>query len=241
MIMDFIKYQILILIAVFLIGDCKSSSSSNDYLAALVGDSTASPVVTSFDPVKVNPSISYSNVTYPSSIVTIKGRNFSYVTSENIVTFNNLPATVQASTNTELIVKVPDGIPQGIMKVMKPGGTCSSLDQKSGYNCSGKNYYVDCYAGIGSPYGEEVTLEVGKVNKVTYSKTTGKAFKVELLPGTRSFTFICPNYMNYVYFSNTCSPTAAENAVNPQWSLQGGYTMQFVIVTGSGECSISIY
>jgi hypothetical protein len=56
--------------------------------------------------------------------ITITGQNFNPVAAENVVTFNDKPATIIAATTTSLTVQVPDGIvnPESISLEVKTGG-----------------------------------------------------------------------------------------------------------------------
>lgn len=58
--------------------------------------------------------------------VTIYGRGFSAVPSQNQVTFNGVATTVNASTATTLSVQVPAGARTGRVRVSNPGGTAES-------------------------------------------------------------------------------------------------------------------
>ncbi|MCP4124827.1 MAG: hypothetical protein GY751_24055 [Bacteroidetes bacterium] len=66
-------------------------------------------------------SISPDNGTF-STIVTITGSGFSAVPGDNTVTFNGIPATVNSSTTTQLIVVVPEAAGTGTVNVTVDGG-----------------------------------------------------------------------------------------------------------------------
>lgn len=53
----------------------------------------------------------------PGKTITITGAHFSTVATENVVTFNGKPATVQTATETQLTVTVPQGANNGFIKV----------------------------------------------------------------------------------------------------------------------------
>jgi hypothetical protein len=74
------------------------------------------------DPTNENASTPFISGMTPSSgivgnEVTIAGQNFSAVAEENLVTFNNIPATVVAASATELTVSVPADATTGKVKV----------------------------------------------------------------------------------------------------------------------------
>lgn len=63
------------------------------------------------------------------SVVVLKGQNFSTTPSQNIVKFsNNVVATVQSASATELIVRVPQGAVSGSVTVTTEGKTGTSPD-----------------------------------------------------------------------------------------------------------------
>jgi len=71
--------------------------------------------ITSFTPLAGN----------PGDVVTLTGINFSGVTG---VRFDNTPATIVGMpTNTQLQVRVPDGVVQAFIYVTTPGGTSKSI------------------------------------------------------------------------------------------------------------------
>ena len=234
--------KLLILLVLFLFKCESKSSSSNNLLTVSV---LSYPVITTLEPRYVNPSFTINKVTYPASSLTITGRNFSAVPAENTVLFNGIPASVVSSTTTEIVANVPNGTYSGVITVAKSGGVCNSLDKKSGINCGGADLYVNCYLPFKSEYGSEILLNSSSQNSISFTESVGtKAFRVDLLGGTRQITLNCPNNMNVTMFSKTCSPTITNDVTPsstiPQFSISGGYTLQFFVTTQKGNCTFTI-
>jgi hypothetical protein len=234
-----IKIIVLTLFIINNTSNCSNDSSNNNALAALA---TSSPIITELNPTRVHPTIVYGNVSYPSKEMKILGRNFSLLPTDLQVKFGIVPSTILSSTESEILVKVPDEISTGILTVSKSGGVCNSADGKSGINCGGRQYYVDCYEGINKPHSEEILLTVGKIEKITYNKTEFKAFKSELNPTPKTVQIRCPEKVSIAYFNKQCKPDETlKDVTNPQWNIEGGFTHQFLMFTTSGECDIFIF
>ncbi len=237
------KLSALFFILFFTLFGCESNSGSNNTLAASL---LTYPVITSLEPRFVNSSFSIAGVNYAASTLKIYGRNFSAVTTDNTVLFNGIPATVTSATTTEISTVVPDGVYSGVVTVSKVGGSCTSLDLKSGINCGGSDLYVNCYSPFKNEYGSEILLSYGTQNSITFTESIGtKAFRVDTISGTRSLLLNCPSNMTVTLFSKTCSPSITQNIVpsttTPQLTFVGGYTLQFFVTTQSGDCKITVY
>ncbi len=234
---------ILVLGALFCKGD---KNSYNDTIAILLGVSPKySPTITSIEPKKLNPEIRSSSAYHPPSQVTIRGRNFSVVSYENLVLFNDIPATVIYSTEKEILTTVPNGVKSGLVSVSKQGGICNSLDKKSGINCSATEYYVDCYKPYNNIYKDEILLEVGKLNKIEYTTNGTNAYRVDLPQGEFKINIFCPSQVIVQYFTPTCEAIDVYNdninlLLNPTIFVTGGYTLQFFVSASKGTCTISI-
>ncbi|MCB1178245.1 MAG: IPT/TIG domain-containing protein, partial [Leptospiraceae bacterium] len=240
--MDFKK--IIFLVLLLLLSRCKSDDNEyNDSLSILTGLSpTYQSSISSVTPRRGSPYIKSEYLEYQASKVLIKGRNFSYLPSELSVTFNDIPAQIEYSSDTEIYTSVPTGASSGLLKIAKSGGTCYSLDGKSGYNCSAIDYYVDCYASSNKAFGEEVVITPGVFNSVTFEKTGLKAFRSDLPQGNYTLAVSCISTVGIQTFSNSCVPTThTTSEVNPQVSITGGYTIQFLIYSIEGNCTIGIF
>lgn len=237
------KFWIFILAVLFCKGD---KNSYNDTLSILLGISPKyAPTITDIQPRKLNPEIRSSSAYHPPSQVIIHGRNFSFVSSENIVLFNDIPATVIYSTDKEIFTTVPKGVKSGLLSVSRFGGVCNSLDKKSGINCSATEYYVDCYKPYNNFYGEEILLNFGEIRKIEYSTSGTHAYRVDLPPGEYKINIFCVSQVIVQYFTPTCEAIDVYDdntnlLVNPTISVSGGYTLQFFVSAGKGDCNISI-
>ncbi len=224
---------------------CESGSSSNS-TGVLALSALTYPTITSLEPNQVYSSFTLDGVSYPAPSILIKGRNFSAILAENIVSFNGISATIQSATTTEILATVPGGVSSGVITVAKSGGSCTSIDKKSGVNCGGTDIYVNCYSAFKSVYGSELLLTFGSQNSVEFTEAVGtKAFRVDLPEGDRTLLLNCPSDMSVTIFSNTCSPTKTDAVVpsvtTPQFQLKGGYTLQFLVTTQAGSCTYSIF
>jgi hypothetical protein len=238
-----LKFTTFFFIIFFTFIGCESSSSSSNSLAASL---LTYPIITSIEPRFVNSTFAISGITYPATTLTISGRNFSAVTTDNIVLFNGISANVISSTTTEISTLVPDGVYSGVVTVSKVGGSCTSIDNKSGINCGGSDLYVSCYAPFKEEYGSEILLSYGTQNSITFTESIGtKAFRIDLVTGTKSMLLNCPNNMTVTLFSKTCSPSITQDIVpsniTPQLTFDGGYTLQFFVTTQAGDCKITVY
>lgn len=227
---------------------CKGDKNSyNDPISIILGLSTKySPIITDIQPRRLNPEIRSSSAYHPATQVKIYGRNFSVVPSENQVLFNEIPATVLHSTQTEITTTVPNGTYSGLLSVARLGGVCNSLDKKSGPNCSATEYYVDCYKPYNNIYKEEILLKFGELQKIEYSVSGTHAFRVDLQPGDYKINIFCPSQVIVQYFTKTCEAIDVFNdntnlLLNPAISVTGGYTLQFFVTSTKGTCTFGIF
>lgn len=235
------------LLLVFWITFCKGDkNSNNDPLSILLGLSPKySPAISDIQPRKLNPEIRSSSAYHPPSQVKILGRNFSLVASENLVLFNDIPATVLSSTSTEILTVVPNGATSGLLSVSRLGGVCNSFDKKSGINCSAMEYYVDCYKPYKNIYGEEILLKFGELQKVEFTTNGTHAFRVDLPQGDYKIQIFCPSQVIVQYFTKTCEAIDVYNdnvnlLLNPTIPVSGGYTLQFFLSSSKGTCTIGV-
>jgi hypothetical protein len=233
-----------ILIVIF-ISKCESSSNTSS-TNALALSALTYPIITSVEPNQIYSTFTLEGIVYPAASIKILGRNFSAVLADNVVSFNGIIGTIVSATASEITATVPEGVSSGVLTVSKNGGSCNSLDKKSGINCGGTDVYVNCYSAFKSTYGSEILLKFGSQNSVEFTESLGtKAFRVDLPEGNRTLLLNCPSEMTVTVFSKTCSPTKTTSIVpsvtNPQIQVTGGYTMQFFVTTQSGSCTISIF
>jgi hypothetical protein len=239
--------KIIFFLLVAILSFCKGDkNANNDPFAILLGVSPKySPTITSLTPKKVAPEIQSSIGVYPATEVIITGRNFSTIPEENILSFNGVSAPVIFSSPTEIRAKVPSGVTSGLLSVSRPGGSCYSLDKKSGINCSATEFYVDCYTNYKNVFGEEILLTFGKLEKIEYDTNGTKAFRVDLPSGDYSLNILCSNAVIVQRFTNTCVAIDEfkDNSnllINPQIPVTGGFTLQFFISTTKGTCTIGV-
>jgi uncharacterized protein YggT (Ycf19 family) len=241
------------LLLVFLIISCKSDKnpSNNPILSILVGAQTPySPVITSISPQIGNPVFTAGLETFAATEVTINGRNFVQGLSSNSLTFYNTQGTssvaagITYADTTKIVAKVPNGAVSGFVTVTNNGGACTSLDRKSGPNCTSTNFYVSCYQPYLNRYGEENRIDNLKQTDFEFTSNTTLAFRTDF-PGTGSNTvqIICIKSPVLVkYFSPSCSSTdvisnGSTIVFNPTFSVTGPYTVQYFVTAQKGTCT----
>nr|WP_233440845.1 hypothetical protein [Leptospira biflexa] len=205
-------------------------SSSEDPLAALL---TSPPVISSVTPQIGTPTQNNSNAFYTATEVIIKGENFGL---EPVVRFNDTVATLSLNLGTELYTKVPDGTYSGYITVSKSGGSCLP-NSKSGVNCSGMEFFVDCYSVTNKQYGPEIELKQGQGISVEYDGNETKAFRTDTLLSERNLTISCESVVTVRVFSRSCQATDYVLQNNPIIPFPSGVATQFYITAESATCS----
>lgn len=97
------------------IGGCGGGGSSGGSPAA------RGPSISSFSPLSGA----------PGTAVTITGLNFGSTPGDNTTTFNNVTATVNSATTTQIVALVPAGATSGMISVATPSGTAYSMNSFS--------------------------------------------------------------------------------------------------------------
>ncbi len=255
-----VRISFLILCCLFY--SCKKDTTkTNPYAALLIGGKTAfSPTIYSIDPKRGNPtfttptSVGVTGTTYLATAVTIKGKNFIPSTTGNTVLFNGTQATVDFATDQELRVKVPDGAMSGVLSVANNGGVCNSLDKKSGTNCEGQDFFIDCYGAYKNLYGAETAISSGTSQTITYDSVTTKAFRSDLLYTNPTSNDIagntinirCASIVHVLLFSQACVPTeytvnGSNLVLNPVISINSKYyTIQYIVTATKGDCVVRV-
>jgi hypothetical protein len=246
--MSIIQFFVPLVLLVTIVLNCKSDKNEyNDLLSIASGLSPAyQATITNLSVRKGSPRIQTSYADFPATKVIITGRNFSYIPTDLSVTFNNVPAPIEYSSDTQIFTSVPTGASSGLLKVVKSGGNCYSLDGKSGFNCSALEFYIDCYASSNKIFGEETSLTPGVLNTVTFDDTGIKPFRVDLPPGNFTLNVTCNSTVGIQTYSNSCVATTqtvngSSVLFNPQLPIIGGYTVQFLMYSIKGNCKIGIF
>lgn len=254
--------RILFLLLLSLFLNCKNDTTkTNPYAAFLVGGRTPySPTIYSIDPKRGNPAFTTPSApgfignNYLPTVVTIKGKNFIPSTTGNTVLFNGTQATVDYATDQELRMKVPDGAISGVLSVSNNGGVCNGADKKSGTNCEGQDFFVDCYGAFNNLYGAETAIASGTSQTIPYEGITTKAFRSDLLytnPYTNDIagnkiSIRCVTITRVLLFSQSCVPTeytvnGSNLVLNPVISVNSKfYTIQYLLTATKGDCTIRV-
>ncbi|MBP7280275.1 MAG: IPT/TIG domain-containing protein [Leptospiraceae bacterium] len=255
-----VKIIILILFSFFL--SCKDdTTTTNPIAAALTGSNNPySPTIYSIDPKIGNPAfltpnfLIFPGASYESTLVTIKGKNFVPSIIGNTILFDDVIAIPEYANEQEIRVRVPSGAKSGVLSVSNNGGVCYSLDKKSGFNCEGEDFYVNCYAPFQNIYGSEISIPTGTMQTIAYNKVTTRAFRSDLLytnpytneTSANTINIRCTTLARVLSFSQSCVPTEHQvdgNSItfNPVLSVNSKYfTIQYFITAGGGECIIRV-
>ncbi len=92
--------------------------------------------------------------------VTLNGTGFSTVSSQNVVKFNGVPATVSSSTATQILANVPSGATTGSITVAAPMGTATSSDQFVVSGATGTPF-ISSFSPVIAGGGSTVTITGG--------------------------------------------------------------------------------
>ncbi len=195
-------------------------SSSEDPLAALL---TSPPVITSVTPQIGTPEQRNANAFYSATEVVIKGENFGI---DPVIRFNETVATITLNLGTELYTRVPNGTYSGFITVSKSGGSCLP-NTKSGVNCAGTEFFVDCYSVTNKQYGPEIEIKQGQGISVEYKGNETKAFRTDTLLSARNLTIGCESVVTVRVFNRSCQAT--------DYEFQNNHIIQFYrgVITSS--------
>lgn len=255
-----VKILLLLLIGFFY--SCKDDTTKTDpYISYLIGGRTPySPTIYNIEPKRGNPGFTTQNsygfigATFDPTIVTISGKNFIADKLGNTVLFNDIQAQVESATETEIKVKVPQGAISGVLTVSNLGGSCNSFDKKSGYNCQGQDFFIDCYGAYKGIYGAETSVGTGTNKTVTYTGIGTKAFRSDLLPtdpytketALNKIAITCATLTSVLVFSSSCVPTeytadGTSLVFNPIIPINSKFfTVQYLLTAGKGDCTIRV-
>ena len=241
---------------------CKDdTTTTNPYLSALVGGKTPySPTIYSIEPKRGNPSfttpsfVGVPGPSYEATLVTIRGKNFVPYQFGNTVLFDNVQAIPEFANEQEIRVRVPSGAKTGVLSIANNGGACTSFDKKSGFNCEGEDFYIDCYGPYKNMHGVEVAIPTVSIQTLTFNNITTKAIRSDLFytnpynneTATNTINIRCTTLARVVSFSQSCVATEHQvngNSVvfNPVLSINSKYfTIQYFVTAGFGECIIRV-
>jgi hypothetical protein len=223
---------VLFLIFFILHTNC-SKGKDDDALAAILANP---PVIESVTPQIGTPAQNNQNGIYPATQVVIKGSNFGV---DTVVRFNETVATISANLGTELYTSVPDGAYSGFITVSKSGGSCIA-GSSSGVNCTGSEFFVDCYEATGKQYDSEIEIKQGQSKSVVFSGIQTKAFRTDTVVGSANITIGCDSVVTVRLFNRSCQATDFILQKDPTISLPAGLSSQFYVTAGSATCGITI-
>lgn len=210
-----------------------SKGNADDPIAALL---VSPPIISSVTPQIGTPRQNNDNGVYPPTQVIIKGSNFGI---DTVVRFNETQATISANLGTELYTSVPDGVYSGFITVSKAGGSCVA-GTVSGINCSGTEFFIDCYDATGKQYGSETEIKQGDSKGIVYSGIETKAFRTDVIFGSANLTVTCDSIVTVRLFNRSCVATDYILQRDPTIPLPAGYSSQFYVTAGSATCTLKI-
>lgn len=231
------KLQLLMMVLLLALFVNCHQEGSQDFLFDLT---QAPPYISEIIPRLGTPTQNHSERPFPATTVIIKGRNFS--TPGTRVLFNEIESTPFLNTGNEIQVNVPDGTKSGNIFIIKPGGQCLP-GEKSGFNCAGSNFFVDCYSPYKEEYGKEIAIDWGESKDIEFSGIETKAFRVEyggLVMPPSNLTVICPGSATVRYFSDSCSIGDLVLVRDPVIPVQNVKIMQFFVTAAESTCSIAV-
>ncbi|MCC5815116.1 MAG: hypothetical protein JJT78_10195 [Leptospira sp.] len=225
-----------IMLAFAMVLNCHKEGSE-DFLFALT---QAPPFVAEITPSRGTPAQT-GDRPYPATEVTIKGRNIS--DQDTKVLFNDIPGEIISNFNNEIKTKFPDDAVSGKIFVIKPGGECLP-ESDSGFNCSAKPFFVDCYKPYNNEYGIERVVKWGESKNFEYESVETFAFRAEIDPfvaeGASKLRVNCPNPVTIRYFSPSCKIDELILIRDPEIAIPKGRIMQFFMTGGNATCTVSV-
>jgi len=218
------------------LGSIRCSGGGGGSNSALSGLVASPPVLASASPQIGSPAQNNLNSAYPATIVTIIGSNFG---TDTVVRFNSLPAPILANTGTEITTTVPDGTVTGVLSVSKSGGSCTP-GQKTGVNCAGLDFFVDCYSVTNKQYGDELEIPSGNSKRITFLGVQTKAFRSSVLKAPGNITIGCDSVVTVRVFSKSCVATDQILVKDPTIPIPADTATQFYVTAGNSTCTIGI-
>jgi hypothetical protein len=235
--MNFLRF---LSIFVLILGFAQCKTSKVEYLSYLL----YSPLILSVTPNAGSPAFSIDGTTYGPTTVVITGSNFG-LENQSIITFNGTQATPSSQTETLITTTIPTGATSGPLLIKATGGTCYP-DNRTGFLCSGTNFFIDCYSSMGGLYGDAIELTVGKEKSVEYSGLQTKAFRFQMPIGSPILTVTCDSDVNIKYFSSEAC-TLVDNGLktNPSLTFTGSTitstkTQQFFMAAYGATCKLKV-
>lgn len=203
------------------------------------------------------PTVKSSPFSIPATILYVPQKEPSYFTTPyssqtlTVAEFNNYSDLIEKYQPEEhILVRVPQGVETGLMKITKSGGVCDSMDGRNGINCDAIDMYVDCYAPFKNFFETENLIEMNKEFKQTFTTTETRAFRVDLEEGKNYINVSCRTIFTFKHFTRSCK--AVEKIINDKNLIYAPtsieierekdkpFTLQFQIAAGKGECSIIV-
>jgi hypothetical protein len=249
----------LLLLLLFTLTCKNETNKTNPYLSLLIGGKTPySPEIYSMVPRKGNPSFTSPSIfgfgggQFKETSILITGKNFVPSNSGNTILFNGTTALVDSATPTELRIRVPNGATSGPLSVANQGGTCNSIDKRSGPNCVSLDFYIDCYSPYNNIYGAEVSISTGTSQELVFENTSTKAIRSDLIQTLDNSSVVntiniqCTSLSRVLSFSQSCTPselTINGNTLNlnPKFSIGTQFfTLQYFITAGKGTCVVRV-
>lgn len=212
---------------------CTGSGGGDDALSGLL---LSPPSINTVIPEIGSPAQNNLNGAYPATNVVISGANFG---TDTVVRFNSIQATILSNIGTEIRTSVPDGTTPGVLTVSKLGGSCLP-GQKTGTNCTGINYFIDCYAVTNKQYGDEIEISEGKTRSIKFDGVVTKAFRSTVLTVPGNITIGCDSVVTLRIFNASCVATDLILQKDPIVAIPAGVSTQFYVTAGNATCSIGI-
>jgi hypothetical protein len=207
---------------------------SEDAFAVLL--STTPSVISSIEPRVGTPLQANIDRNYSATNVIIKGENFGFTDTK--VFFNTVEAPVLYNFGTEISTRVPSGARSGFLYVVKTGGVCTQ-GTNLGVNCTGTEFFVDCYSPYNKEFGNEIAIDQGSSKNIEFSGEETKAIRIDFPAQSGNVTVDCPAAVTVRYFSPSCDYTSLALVTDPKIPVINSKIMQLLVTANDVTCTIS--
>lgn len=228
-----LNHFLLIAISALAISDCHKEGTE-DALAVLLA--TNPSVISSVEPRVGTPAQANIDRNYPATNVIIKGENFGLTDTK--VFFNTVEAPILYNFGTEISTSIPTGARSGYVYVVKTGGSCTQ-GTKLGVNCTGSEFFIDCYSPYNNEFGAETSIDQGSSKNFEFSGEETKAIRVDFPAQAGNVTVDCPAAVTVKYFSPSCDYTSLALVTDPSIPVSNSKVMQMLVTASDVTCTIS--
>jgi len=228
-----LNHFLLICSILFAIENCHKEGSEDGFALLL---STNPAVISSVEPRVGTPTQTNIDRNYIATNVIIKGENFGLTNTK--IFFNTVEAPIIYNLGTEISTTVPTGARSGYLYVVKTGGVCTQ-GTNLGVNCTGSDFFVDCYSPYNKEFGAEISIDQGASKNFEFSGLETKAIRVDFPAQKGNVTVDCPGSVTVKYFSPSCDYTSLNLVTDPTIPVTNSKIMQLQVTASDVTCKVS--